>query len=153
NYDVVRSQCLGAGAAEFLHYAHLETAGRFEQGAEYWRGGAPVVPVLPGNDESLDLRRLLRNQRHEGRGRTKETLHDRDYSGQRAIIGLMRLVSLLLALCTIASTRPYPEAERARRVGRFRQDFAASVDAFQKAATRPNSTPSVRDLTNGALAV
>jgi hypothetical protein len=65
----------------------------------------------------------------------------------------MRLVSLLLVLSTIVSARPYPAAERARRTGRFRQDFAAAVDSFQKSVARPNPTPPVRDLTNGALAV
>src|SRR5437763_4317867 len=65
----------------------------------------------------------------------------------------MRLVSLLLALSAIASARPYSAAERNSRVGRFRREFAASVDAFQKSVARPNPTPSVRDLTNGALGI
>jgi hypothetical protein len=65
----------------------------------------------------------------------------------------MRLVSILLALSTLASANSFPAAERARRAGRFRRDFAAALDAFQKSIARPNPTPTVRDLTNGALAV
>jgi hypothetical protein len=65
----------------------------------------------------------------------------------------MKRVSVLLALSTVVCAGPYTAAERARRVNQFRRDFAASVDAFQKTVARPNATPSVRDLTNGALAI
>jgi hypothetical protein len=119
------------------------------------------MTVLPRNDEGLELgrlgsrlwRRLLRENRHEGRQRTKELLHDRDYSGRHVIIGLMKLVSFLLAMGAITSARPYPAAERAHRVEGFRRILAATVESFQKSVARPDATPSVRDLTNAALGV
>ncbi len=64
----------------------------------------------------------------------------------------MRLAGFfLLACCAVAM--PLPDAERARRFEQFRQSYATELDRLQKSIAKPNPTPTVRDLTNGALGV
>jgi hypothetical protein len=71
DHHVVGRQCLRARAAEFLCYPHFEAPGVFEKFAQHGRGGAPVVPVLPGDDERLQFLRsggLLRRKTGQGQG-------------------------------------------------------------------------------------